>query len=676
MKKIAFACISIWLALLGACGDDGPYECVAPEPAFEVPLEDVLAELDGLELEVFLDASYEAILRRMPEGLTWRGLSERNDRLDDVSDAYALRTLDLIEAIQTRLHAYERDALLPEQQISYDVYDWYLADRLRRREFLHHDYTYVADIYSQLYSALVSEHPLASVTDAEDYVTRLQQVSVQVAETRAKLAARADAGIIAPEILLQNSVYRARYAANSVPRELPFYTRLAEGLAAMPDVPSWQRDELLAAAEAALACHMIPAFDELAGDLERLLAMAPGEHGAGQYDRGQEFYAAELVHHTTTGMTADAIHELGLSLLPELHAQMRAGFRALGYPEGEPLGVLYDRLAADSGVLYGAQAVAELERLIAEAEGRLGEAFVERPPAELVVVGVDAGNYYIGPSSDGSRPGAFYASVNYGMPRHAMQTLVHHEAVPGHHLQISLAGALDLAYFRRELSATAYQEGWGLYAEELAAELGWLEGNPEGELGRLQDAALRAVRLVVDTGIHARGWSHGQAVDYMIENIGMTYQDADYEVRRYIGRPGQATAYWIGKQRILDLRQEAVDALGESFDLAAFHTAVLASGALPLDVLSTSIAGYIEAAPEVPEEPAPAVAGRWRTQGAGRASQGLGAVPARPFMPGRPGPHGVDRVSRVRRMGDCSAGAPGCSPEPWLRGDDVRVWVP
>jgi uncharacterized protein (DUF885 family) len=676
MTKLAAACVSIGAFLLCACGDDGPYECVAPAPAPEVPVAELLAGLDGLPFEAFLEASYEAVLGRSPEGLAWRGLSARNDHLDDLSDAYALRTLDLLEAIQARLHAYERDALAPEQQISYDVYDWYLTDRLRRRGFLYYDYTSVANVHTRLYSGFIEQGRLASLADAEDYVARLQQVSRQVEDTRARLAARAGAGIIAPDLLLGYSAYGARFIADSAPRDLLFYTHLAGRLAALPDLQPRQRDALLGDAEAALACHMIPAFAALADDLERLLALAPRDHGAWQYEDGQAFYAAELAHHTSTGMTADEIHALGLSTLPALQAEIRARFAELGYPEDAPLLELYERLATDGGVLHGAQAVAELERLIAQAERRLGEAFVERPAAELVVIAVDAGNYYYGPSSDGSRPGAFYASVNHGMARYAMQTLVHHEAVPGHHLQVSLAEALDLPYVRRDLDATAYQEGWGLYAEELAAELGWLEGSPDSELGRLQAAALRAARLVVDTGIHAMGWSYDDALGFMIENLGMRYEDADYEVRRYIGWPGQATAYWIGKQRILDLRQQAADALGASFDLPGFHSAVLASGALPLDVLSRSIEAYIDRAGEAPGElpgpapgePAPAVAWLARAQRTHPARHGV--APARPARPW------LDARERAWRPGACDPATPGCSPAPWLRGDGARARVP
>jgi uncharacterized protein (DUF885 family) len=665
MKRRLVVCITTWTLLLAACSDDGGGQCIAPEPAPETSVADVLADLDGLSFDVFLDASYEAILRRSPEGVSSRGLSEalgmRNDLLDDLSDEYTLRTMDLVEAIRTRLRAYDRDALTPAQQLSRDTYDWYLSDQLRWRELLYYDYTILVGAYGQLYYTLVTLHPIEDLSDAEDYVARLRHVSRQFEQVRDKLAVRAQQGIIAPRVLLEPAADDAEAVARAAPRDLPLYTAFASKLDALPGVSASQRQALLAAAEDAIACHVLPAFDALSEDMQRLLATAPHGLGAEQYEGGMDFYAAELAHHTTTEMTAIEVHELGLAVLPELHAAMRAHFTALGYPAGEPLQQLYERLAADSGVLFGDDAVAGYEAIIAETESRLGDAFVEQPAAELMVIGVSSGNYYIDPALDGSRPGAFYAAVNGGVPRYGMPTLSYHEAIPGHHLQISFAQTLDLPDFRRDVGFTAYVEGWALYAEDLAAELGWYEGDIPGELGRLQDAALRAARLVVDTGIHALGWSFEQSVAFMVDNIGAPTPEMEGQVYRYISRPGQATAYWIGKQRILDLRQEAVDALDVAYDLKAFHTAVLSSGAMPLDVLSTSIQGYIDAA----SQPTAALA---RAQTAHRTP--WPTITASPMLR-------LEHTWPMRDLLDCAIGPlSGCGQVPLLRDDLVPARIP
>ncbi len=666
MKPSLVACITTWTLLFTACSDDGGgNECIAPEPAPETSVNEALADLDGLPFDDFLDASYEAILRRSPESVSIRGLSEalelRNDVLDDVSDEYVLRTMDLLEGIRTRLRAYDRDALTPAQQLSRDTYDWYLGDQLRRREFLYYDYNILVAAYGQLYFTLTL-HSIEDLPDAEDYVARLRHVSRQIEQVRDKLAVRARQGIIAPRILLESAVREAEYVARASARELPLYTHLDNALAALPDVSTARRQDLLAAAGDAIACHVLPSFDALSEDLRRLLAMAPPGNGAEQYEGGVDFYAAELAHHTTTEMTATEVHELGLAVLPGLHAAMRARFDTLGFPQDEPLQQLYERLAEDTGVLYGADAVAGYEALIAQAESRLDQAFVERPAAELVVIGVGSGSYYVDPALDGSRPGAFYAGIGSGAPRYGMPTLTYHEAIPGHHLQISFAQTLDLPDFRRDVSFTAYVEGWALYSEELAAELGWYEGDIAGDLGRLQDAALRAARLVVDTGIHAFGWSFEQSVAFMVENIGAPTPDMEAQVYRYISQPGQATAYWIGKQRILDLRQEVVDALGPAYDLKAFHTAVLASGALPLDVLSTSIRAYIDAAVQPPATLA------------GHAPE-LGHMNDIEQRPWRPASLASGRTTRD--LLDCATGAvPGCGLVPLLRADAVPARIP
>jgi uncharacterized protein (DUF885 family) len=670
MKRSLVVCLTTWTLLWAACNDDGGGECIAPEPAPETSVDEVLASLDGLSFDDFLDASYEAILRRSPEGVSSRGLSEalgmRNDALDDVSDEYALRTMDLIEGIQTRLRSYDRAALGPAQQLSRDTYDWYLGDRLRWREFLYYDYTILVGTYGQLYYTLVTAHPIEDRSDAEDYLNRLRQVSGQLDQVRDKLAVRAQQGIIAPRILLADAANQAESVALSAPRDLPLYTSFENQLWALPGLSAAEQAELLAAAEDAIACHVIPAFDALSEDMRRLLARAPEGHGAEQYEGGADFYAAELAHHSTTDMTPTEVHELGLAVLPGLHAAMRAHFATLGYPEGEPLPQLYERLAADTGLVFGDEAVAGYEALIAGAESRLGDAFVERPGSELVVIGVDSGDYYIEPALDGSRPGAFYATVS-GIPRYGMPTLAYHEAIPGHHMQISFAQTLALPDFRRDVGFTAYAEGWGLYAEELAAELGWYEGDIPGDLGRLQDAAMRAARLVVDTGIHAFGWSFDEAVAFMVDNVGYPASYMESQVYRYISWPGQATAYWLGKQRILDLRQEAVDALGPAYDRKAFHTAVLSSGSVPLDVLSTAIQSYIDAAGQPPTTLARVEAGSRTAWLPATAST----------MPRR------DRVDRSRArpamsdLLDCASGAlPGCGQVPLLRDDAVPARIP
>jgi uncharacterized protein (DUF885 family) len=265
----------------------------------------------------------------------------------------------------------------------------------------------------------------------------------------------------------------------------------------------------------------------------------------------------------------------------------------LGYPQNETIPELFDRVATDGGIIPAASVLSTYEGIIDIAEQRLDAAFDIFPTADVVVKPDPSGGFYIGPSFDGTRPGAFYAGTTNNEPWFQMPSLTYHESIPGHHTQIAIAMEQDVPAFRKIVHVTAFVEGWALYAERLAYELGWYDNDPYANLGRLQYEALRAARLVMDTGIHDMGWSFDQAVQFNHENVGWSIGASQNAAARYSVWPGQATAYMIGMLRILDERQRAMDALGAQFDLKGFHRAVLSNGAVPLDVLSGVVDIYI-----------------------------------------------------------------------------------
>jgi uncharacterized protein (DUF885 family) len=273
---------------------------------------------------------------------------------------------------------------------------------------------------------------------------------------------------------------------------------------------------------------------------------------------------------------------------------MREIFDQLGYPQDESIPALFTRVAQDSGYASGAEIVQGYEDIISAADQNITSVFDLRPSIGVIVVGGPTGGYYNPPAVDGSRPGMFYAQNTGRVPKYSMPTLAYHEAIPGHHTQIAIAQQLDLPSFRKGSDFTAYVEGWALYAERLAYELGFYDGDPYGNLGRLQAEAFRAARLVVDTGLHAKKWTFAQAVDFMVENTGMSENMMQGEVSRYISLPGQATAYYIGFTKILELRQLAMDKLGDQFDLKEFHNVILGNGAMPLDILEQVVNNYIQ----------------------------------------------------------------------------------
>ena len=272
---------------------------------------------------------------------------------------------------------------------------------------------------------------------------------------------------------------------------------------------------------------------------------------------------------------------------------MRVIFDQLGYPANETLGELFSRVSADGGIIPAVDVKATYEAIIRAAEADVGAVFDIFPTASVVVADDPFGGFYIGPSFDGTRPGAFYASTQNSQPWFQMPSLSYHEAVPGHHTQIAIAMELPGPTFRKTERFTGFVEGWALYAERLAWELGWYDNDPYGNLGRLQYEALRAARLVMDTGIHSLGWSFEQAVQFNMANVGWGRSASEGAAGRYSVVPGQATAYMVGMLHILDARQRAMDQLGANFDLTAFHRVVLTSGGVPLALLDEVVDAWV-----------------------------------------------------------------------------------
>jgi uncharacterized protein (DUF885 family) len=324
--------------------------------------------------------------------------------------------------------------------------------------------------------------------------------------------------------------------------------------------------------------------------------VAPIEDGVWQFDNGEEYYSYLLHHYTSTDLTADEIHQLGITELERIHGEMREIFSELGYPEDESIYQSYQQVANDGGIIPGNEMVAFHESIIEQANINLGELFEIQPEEPVVVIGGPIGGFYSPGSIDGTRPGAFYAEISpEGRPYFNLPSLTYHEAIPGHHFQIALAHEVDLPLFRNLLNFNAYVEGWALYAERLAWEAGWYEDDPFGDLGRLQFEAFRAARLVVDTGIHTKGWTFNHAVVFFMDNAGFDRQFSEQQIARYIVLPGQSTGYMIGMLKILELRQIAMEQLGDQFDLKQFHTVILQNGSMPLDVLEGIVQDYIAA---------------------------------------------------------------------------------
>lgn len=565
-----------------------------------IDLPAVAEGLQGLSIDAFFEESYLRIGLRCPECITTLGLSEalgvRKDQLNDMSDAYIRETQALEKAILALLKTYDRATLTQEQQLSYDVYTWYLEDKIRGHEFMYYDYVILPGVIGyqdNLVQFFTDIYPLTNQQDAEDYVTCLSQVETQMKQVVDGLKRREEIGVILPHGILQWVGSNLRRMAESDADKTPFHTTFEEKLNVLDNVSAADKEVLLKNALSAIRESVLPGFDVLADLVEKQQRKANDAVGVSRFPNGEAYYAYLLHHYTTTDLTAGEIHELGKQDLIRIQAEMRVLFDKLGYPENESLPSLYNRVAKDSGYLQGEAILREYESIIEAAKEAIVPAFDLQPKADVIVIGVPNGGYYVHPAMDGSRPGAFYASNTGSEPRFGMPTLAYHESIPGHHQQIAIAQELPLPLFRRDMGFTGYTEGWALYAERLAWELGFYEDDTYGDLGRLQGEAFRAARLVVDTGIHVKGWTFDQAADYMMQNTGLTRGFVDQQIWRYITWPGQATAYKTGMIEILEQRQQAMDALEDDFDLKAFHNVVIGNGSVPLELLEGLVDNYI-----------------------------------------------------------------------------------
>lgn len=601
MKKSLI--VLLFLLVTASCGGGGgsaPPVVNNPPVAGPTPAEQLAADLQGLTLTDLYFESYKALILRNPELVVWRALTATfpldDIGLNDLSDTYQRDTFAMYQVVLDALRTYDRSILNVEDQLTFDVYEWHLQDVVDQLEFIYYDFRATYSLFGTQDDTrrfFVDFHPLATQQDAQDYITRLGAVLLKFSQLSDHLLRQRNAGIIEPELTMQVAINQMTPLAQGAVDTHPYYTRLLDKIDDIPGLTSADRQSLLDDALAATNNSVIPGYQTLLQTLQGLISGASQSIGVGQFPRGGDYYAYILRHHTTTDLTAAEIHQLGLDELQRIHFEMRLIFDQLGYPQNETLEQLFDRVAVDGGIIPAADTLATFEAIIDAAEMNLDQAFDIFPAADIVVIPDAFGGYYFAPSFDGTRPGAFYAGTMRDLPYYDMPTLTYHESIPGHHMQIALAMEQDAPAFRKLVRVSAFVEGWGLYAERLAYELGWYDNDTYGNLGRLKFEALRAARLVVDTGIHSLGWSFDQATQFNQDNIGLAIGSAQSAAGRYSVIPGQATAYMVGMLKILQVRQRAMDELGAQFDLKGFHRALLSNGAVPLQVLDSVVDNYI-----------------------------------------------------------------------------------
>jgi uncharacterized protein (DUF885 family) len=603
--RILLATLFLLVATVSCGGGGGsnsaPPVATPPAPPGPTASEDLVDDLAGLSIDEFYDESFKALIYRSPETIVHSALTGiyplDSVGMDDVSDDYRRETFAMYQVVLDALKTHDRSALPADEQLTYDFYEWYLQDAIDQLPFLYHDfmatYSFIG-VQRNTEQFFASGQPMQTQQDAEDYITRLVDVQRKFRDVVGYLSLQSGAGIVEPSITLNVAIFLLGEIANGAVETNYYFTTFEMRLNDIAGISDADRQALLDSARSAVSNSIIPAYQWLRQNLQNLQASAPTAIGVGQYPSGTEYYNFKLRHHTTTDLTAAEIHQLGLDHMERIHTEMRALFDQLGYPQDETLGELFDRVEVDGGVIPAANVKSTYEDIVAATELVLDQAFDIFPSANVIVADDDFGGFYIGPSFDGSRPGAFYAGTQNDEAWFRMPSLAYHEALPGHHTQIAIAMDREGEVFRRIVRFTSFVEGWALYAERLAYELGWYSNDIYGNLGRLQYEALRAARLVMDTGIHSMGWSFDQAVQYNMDNLGASRGSSESAAGRYSVVPGQATAYMVGMLHILALRQQAMDELGARFDLKDFHRVVLQSGGIPLALLSDVVERYIE----------------------------------------------------------------------------------
>ncbi|MFT3953204.1 MAG: DUF885 domain-containing protein [Piscinibacter sp.] len=574
--------------------------------------------LDLFHERVFIEFALDS-----PETLSAIGIAEsfgwrrHNAHLDDLSIAKGDRDFARLRRNLANLRAYDPDQLTESQRLSNRVLDWFLQNQLDGERFRFHDYPVdqLWGVQNETPSFLINVHAIADRRGAEDYLKRLSEIGRKYDQVIEGLQRRQQLGVLPPRFVIDHVLASMREFAGQEATANPLYRHLADKLATLPGLSDEDRGTLLAQCAQVLDAVVRPAYGRLIAFFEEQLPQATGDDGVWKLPDGDAYYAWRLRSETTTELTPQQVHQIGLTEVARLEAEMATILAAQSeLREGETPGQALARLARDPRFLYpddntGREAaLADYTAMIREQLQRSKALFGRLPDAAIEVRRVPEfkektapGAYYNPPALDGSRPGIFFANLRdmAETPKFSMRTLAVHEGVPGHHFQIALAqGMSGVPTFRKVLPFTAYQEGWALYAEWLGREMGLYERDPYGDLGRLQAEMFRAVRLVVDTGIHQQRWPRERAVRYMVDKTGMPEASVVSEIERYVVEPGQACAYKIGMLRLQAARERAKAALGARFDAQAlrdFHDLLLGGGAMPLQVLDEQVDAWIAA---------------------------------------------------------------------------------
>ena len=583
-----------------------------PSQAQSENTKEIASQSESQRLNAFFERTFEEDLKRSPLSQSYLGYKWDYDKWDDVSEEAVEQQMATTKNRLEELESFDAEKLNEQEKLSLKLYRYQLERAIENDKFRHH--TYVINQFrgphTMVPSFLINIHTVKSEEDARAYISRLDKVDEYFAQVIEQMKLRQEAGVFPPAWAYDQMIQASQNVVTGVPFDTEgapstLWEDIDKKIRAL-EVEDTVKQNLLAEAKAALLTAVRPAYEDMIAQLREQQKLTPEGDGVWRLPEGKAWYDNRLSWYTTTDLSADEIHQIGLDNVKRIHNDMQEIMQQVKF-EGN-LQEFFEFMRTDEQFYYadsneGRQRyLDEAKQHIDKMREALPEYFGLMPEADMIVKRVEpfreqsAGKaFYQSPAQDGSRPGIYYANLYdmTAMPTYQMEALAYHEGIPGHHMQRAIAQELEgIPMFQKFLSATAYTEGWGLYSEELAKDMGFY-ADAYADFGRLAMELWRACRLVVDTGIHAKQWSREEAVEYLVVNTPNPKYDAQKAIERYIALPGQATAYMIGKLKIMELRDKAQQELGDKFSYPEFHDEVLKDGPVPLSVLTEKVDRWI-----------------------------------------------------------------------------------
>lgn len=610
MKKIIYSTALLSLAIFGSCGDSK--ESSKEKKAYAA--EDI--KIETKKANAFFDRVFDATVDRDPVSQTRLGIKKDYDKWTDISDEHAQKELEITKVNLDSLYKnINIDALDDQTKISYRLFEKECKDKIDNFKWRFHDYpvNQMGGMHSEIPAFLINMHAISTKADAEAYISRLLGINSLFDQLLVNLKVREEKNVIPPKFVFplvlsdcKNILSGAPFDNGKVMNALleDFITKVS----ALKELDDAAKKELITKASDALLTSVKPAYEKLIAYWNELEKKSTDDDGIWKLNDGAAFYDAALKQTTTTNLTSDEIHEIGLKEVARIHSEMKVIMKKVNF-KNDNLQDFFDFMRIDKQFYYANTAEGKEAyrvkgvKIIDDMKNEIDKLFLTKPKADIEVKPVEAfreksagGAFYEEPALDGSRPGRYYINL-YNMADQAtyqMEALAYHEGIPGHHMQIAIAQELsNIAKFRMHGGNTAYVEGWALYSELVPKEIGFYQ-DPYSDFGRLAMELFRAARLVVDTGIHRKKWTRQTALTYFKENTPNPEGDNKKEIERYIVWPSQATGYKIGMIKILDLREKAKIQLGTKFDIREFHDVVLTSGPVPMDILEEMVNTWAE----------------------------------------------------------------------------------